>query len=46
VTGSGDLCLGVLDLLDDGLEPSMEGNSLGIVRHGDHAGQRAGGDGG
>jgi hypothetical protein len=44
-TGSGGLCLGVLGLLDDGLESSMEGSSLGVVRHGDRTGQRTGGGG-
>ncbi len=38
--GSGGVCLGVLD---DGLEPSTEGSSLGVVRHGDRTGQRTGG---
>jgi hypothetical protein len=42
-TGSGGLRLGVLGLLDDGLEPSTEGSSLGVIRHGDHTGQRTGG---
>jgi hypothetical protein len=37
---SSDLRLGVLGLLDDGLEPSTEGSSLGVVRHGDRMGQR------
>jgi hypothetical protein len=46
VMGSGGLRLGVLDLLDDGLEPSTEGSSLGVVRHGDRTGQRTSGDGG
>jgi hypothetical protein len=45
-TGSGGLLLGVLGLLDDGLEPSTEGSSLGVVRHGDRTGQRTGGGGG
>jgi hypothetical protein len=40
--GSGGLCLSVLDLLDDGLEPSTEGSSLGVVWHGDCMGQRTG----
>jgi hypothetical protein len=40
VTGSGGLRLGVLGLLDDGLEPSTDGSSLGVVRHGDRTGQR------
>jgi hypothetical protein len=44
--GSGGLRLGVLGLLDDGLEPSTEGSSLGVVRHGDRTGQRTSGDGG
>jgi hypothetical protein len=39
---SGSLRLGVLD---DGIEPSTEGSSLDVVRHGDHTGQRTG-DGG
>jgi hypothetical protein len=34
-TGSGGLRLSVLGLLDDGLEPSTEGSSLSVVRHGD-----------
>jgi hypothetical protein len=25
-------------LLDDGLEPSTEDSSLGVIRHGDHTG--------
>jgi hypothetical protein len=41
-TGSGDLHLSVLDLLDDGLEPSAEGSSLIVVRHDDHTRQRTG----
>jgi hypothetical protein len=36
-TRSGGLRLG---LLDDGLEPSTEGSSLGVVWHGDRTGQR------
>jgi hypothetical protein len=40
-----DLRLSVLDLLDDGLEPSTEGSSLGVVRHGNHTTQRTGGGG-
>jgi hypothetical protein len=32
-TGSGGLRLSVLDLHDDGIEPSTEGSSLGVVRH-------------
>jgi hypothetical protein len=44
-TGSGGLRLGVLDLLDDGLEPSTEGSSLAVIRHGDRTGQRTGGGG-
>jgi hypothetical protein len=44
-TGSGGLRLSVLDLLDDGLEPSTEGSSIGVVRHGGSTGQRTGGDG-
>jgi hypothetical protein len=43
--GSSDLRLGVLGLLDDGLEPSMEGSSLGVVRHGDRMRQRTGNGG-
>jgi hypothetical protein len=42
-TGSGGLRLGVLGLLDDGLEPRTEGSNLGVVRHGDRTGQRTGG---
>jgi hypothetical protein len=38
VTGSGDLCLSVLGLLDDGLEPSMEGSNLDVIWHGDRTG--------
>jgi hypothetical protein len=37
-TGSGSLHLDVLGLLDDGLELSTEGSSLGVVRHGDRTG--------
>jgi hypothetical protein len=44
-TGSGGLSLGVPGLLDDGLEPSMEGSSLGVIRHDDRTGQRTGGGG-
>jgi hypothetical protein len=33
--GSGGLRLDVLGLFDDGLEPSTEGSSLGVIRHGD-----------
>jgi hypothetical protein len=36
--GSGSWRLDVLGLLDDGLEPSVEGNNLGVVRHGDRTG--------
>jgi hypothetical protein len=36
--GSGSLRLGILNLLDDGLEPSTEGSSLGVIRHGDRTG--------
>jgi hypothetical protein len=36
--GSGSLRLGILDLLDDGLELSTEGSSLGVIRHGDRTG--------
>jgi hypothetical protein len=43
VMGSGGLCLGVLGFLDDGLEPSTEGSSLGVVWHGDRMGQRTDG---
>jgi hypothetical protein len=39
-TGSGDLHLSVLDLLDDGLEPSAESSSLIVVWHDDHTRQR------
>jgi hypothetical protein len=39
-TCSGGLRLGVLDLLDNGLEPSTEGNNLSVVWHGDRTGQR------
>jgi hypothetical protein len=42
-TGSGGLRLGVLSLLDDGLELSTEGSNLGVVRHDDRMGQRTGG---
>jgi hypothetical protein len=42
-TGSGGLRLDIFGLLEDGLEPSTEGNSLGDVRHGDRTGQRTGG---
>jgi hypothetical protein len=42
VTGSGGLRLDALDLLDDGLKPSTEGNSLGVIRYGDRTGQRTG----
>jgi hypothetical protein len=45
VTGSGGLRLDAFDLLDDGLEPSTEGSSLGVVRHGDCIGQRTDGNG-
>jgi hypothetical protein len=37
--GSGSLRLGILRLLDDGLEPSTEGSSLDVVRHGDRTGR-------
>jgi hypothetical protein len=40
-TGSGGLHFGVLD---DGLEPSTEDSSLGVIRHGDRTGQRTGGN--
>jgi hypothetical protein len=43
-TGSGGLRLSVLGLLDDGLEPSTKGSSLGVVWHDDRTGQRTGGD--
>jgi hypothetical protein len=43
-TGSGGLRLGVLGLLDDGLEPNTKGSSLGVIRHGDRTGQRTDGD--
>jgi hypothetical protein len=39
------MCLDVLSLLDDGLEPSTEGSSLGVVQHGDRTGQRTGSGG-
>jgi hypothetical protein len=42
---SGGLRLDVLGLLDDGLEPSVEGSSLGVVRYGDCTGQRTGSGG-
>jgi hypothetical protein len=32
------VCLSVLSLLDDGLEPSMEGSSLDVVWYGDRTG--------
>jgi hypothetical protein len=44
-TGSGGLRLSVLGLLDDGLEPSTEGSSLGVIRHGDRTEQRTSGSG-
>jgi hypothetical protein len=44
-TGSGGLRLDVLGLLDDVLEQSTKGSSLGVGRHGDHMGQRIGGGG-
>jgi hypothetical protein len=34
VMGSGGLRLGVIGLLDDGLESSTEGSNLGVVRYG------------
>jgi hypothetical protein len=43
--GSDGLRLGVLGLLDDGLEPSTEGSNLGVIRHGDRTRQRTGDDG-
>jgi hypothetical protein len=36
---SSGLFLGVLGLLNDGLEPSTEGSNLGVVRHGDRTGR-------
>jgi hypothetical protein len=39
-TCSGGLHLGVLGLFDDGLEPSKECSSLGVVQHGNHTWQR------
>jgi hypothetical protein len=42
-TGSGGLRLGVIGLLDDGLEPSTEGSSLDVVWHGDRTRQRTSG---
>jgi hypothetical protein len=42
-TGSDGLRLGVLSLLDDGLEPSTEDSSLGVIRHDDRTGQRTDG---
>jgi hypothetical protein len=42
-TGSSGLRLGILDLLDDGLKPSTEGSSLGVIRHGNRTGQKTGG---
>jgi hypothetical protein len=44
-TGSGSLCLDILNLLDDGLKPSTKGSSLGVVWHGDCTGQRTSGSG-
>jgi hypothetical protein len=44
-TGSGSLRLSVFGLLDDGLEPSIEGSSLGVIRHGDRTEQRTSGSG-
>jgi hypothetical protein len=41
---SGGLRLIILGLLDDGLVLSMEGSSLGVIRHGDRTGQRTGGE--
>jgi hypothetical protein len=38
VMGSGGLRLGVLGLLDNGLEPSAEGSNISVVRHGDRTG--------
>jgi hypothetical protein len=37
-TGNGGLRLGILGLLDDGLEPSTEGSNLDVIRHGDRTG--------
>jgi hypothetical protein len=45
VTDSGNLRLGVLGFLDDGLEPSTEGSSLGVIRHGNRTGRRTGSGG-
>jgi hypothetical protein len=44
VTRSGGLWLGVIGLHDDGLDPSMEGSSLGVVRYGDRMRKRTGGE--
>jgi hypothetical protein len=43
-TRSNGLRLDVLSLLDNGLEPSTEGSSLGVVRQDDRTGQRTGGE--
>jgi hypothetical protein len=37
---SDGLRLSILSLLDDGLELSTEGSSIGVIRHGDRIGQR------
>jgi hypothetical protein len=42
-TCSDGLRLSILGLLDDGLESSTEGSSIGVVRHGDRTGQRTSG---
>jgi hypothetical protein len=42
-TSSGSLRLSVLVLLDDDLELSTEGSSLGVVRHCDRTWHRTGG---
>jgi hypothetical protein len=44
VMRSGGLRLGVLCLLDDGLELSTEASSFGVVRLGDRTGQRTSGE--
>jgi hypothetical protein len=44
-TGSGGMRLGIISLLDDGLEPSTERSSLDVIRHEDRTGQRTGGSG-
>jgi hypothetical protein len=45
VMSSSGLRLDGLSLLDDGLELSTEGSSLGVVWHGDCTGQRTDGGG-